>query len=85
MDDPEKAGLVHCQPDPADRRARLIVATEQGKETLCDLERRLAEAERDVLGGLDGGERLMLRMMLQLAACTRRRERGGGTSATQRL
>lgn len=68
LDDLEKADLVLRQPDPADRRARLIVPTDQGKETLCDLERRLAAAERDVLGSLDEGERLVFRMLLQRVA-----------------
>ena len=44
LDDLEKAGLVQRQADPRDRRARLIVPTEQGMETLCDLERRLSPA-----------------------------------------
>ncbi|GAA1612514.1 hypothetical protein GCM10009789_78450 [Kribbella sancticallisti] len=68
LDDLEKAGLVQRQADPADRRARLIVPTEQGKETLCDLERRLTEAEQDVLGSLDDGERMIFRMLLQRVA-----------------
>lgn len=68
LDDLEKAGLVQRQPDPADRRARLIVATDQGKETLCDLERRLTAAEQEVLGSLDEGERLIFRMLLQRVA-----------------
>ncbi|TWD83751.1 DNA-binding MarR family transcriptional regulator [Kribbella amoyensis] len=68
LDDLEKAGLVQRQPDPADRRARLIVPTEQGRETLCDLERRLREAEDEVLGGLDDGDRLVFRMLLQRVA-----------------
>ena len=68
LDDLEKAGLVQRQPDPADRRARLIVATDQGKETLCDLERRLTAAEQEVLGSLDDGERLIFRMLLQRVA-----------------
>ena len=68
LDDLEKAGLVQRQPDPADRRARLIDPTELGRKTLCDLERRLAEAESDVLGNLDEGERLVFRTLLQRVA-----------------
>ncbi len=68
LDDLEKAGLVQRQPDPADRRARLIVPTTQGEETLCDLERRLAEREAAVMGSLDDGERIVFRMLLQRIA-----------------
>lgn len=68
LDDLEKAGLVQRQPDPADRRARLIDPTELGQKTLCDLERRLAEAESEVLGNLDEGERLVFRTLLQRVA-----------------
>jgi DNA-binding MarR family transcriptional regulator len=68
LDDLEKAGLVQRQPDPTDRRARLIVPTEQGKETLCDLERRLVAREDAVMGSLDDGERMVFRMLLQRIA-----------------
>jgi DNA-binding MarR family transcriptional regulator len=68
LDDLEKADLVQRRPDPADRRARLIEPTDQGKETLCDLERRLVAAEADVLGSLDDGERMIFRMLLQRVA-----------------
>ena len=68
LDDLEKASLVQRQPDPADRRARLIVPTEQGLETLCDLERRLATAEQEVLGILDESERSSFRLLLQRVA-----------------
>jgi len=68
LDDLEKAGLVQRQPDPADRRARLIVATEHGQETLCDLEQRLRTAEEEVLGSLDDAERASFRMLLQRVA-----------------
>ncbi|MEV8371883.1 MarR family transcriptional regulator [Kribbella sp. NPDC056861] len=68
LDDLEKAGLVQRQADPADRRARLIAPTEQGKELLCDLERRLKAREEAVMGSLDEGERMVFRMLLQRIA-----------------
>jgi DNA-binding MarR family transcriptional regulator len=68
LDDLEKAGLVQRQADPTDRRARLIVPTTQGKELLCDLERRLQAREDLVMGGLDDGERMVFRMLLQRIA-----------------
>ncbi|NEA32951.1 MarR family transcriptional regulator [Streptomyces sp. SID13031] len=68
LDDLEKTGLVQRQADPTDRRARLIVPTDLGKKTLCDLERRLAEREDSVMGSLDDGERMIFRMLLQRIA-----------------
>lgn len=70
LDDLENAGLVQRQPDPADRRARLILPTDQGAERLCDLERRLQEREEAVLGSLDESERTVFRMLLQRVAVT---------------
>ena len=68
LDDLESAGLVQRRPDPADRRARLIAPTEKGVDTLCDLERRLATAEDEVLGILDESDRVSFRLLLQRVA-----------------
>lgn len=68
LDDLEKAAVVERQPDPADRRARLIAPTEVGRKTLCDLETKLAAAEGEVLGSLDESERKMFRTLLQRVA-----------------
>jgi DNA-binding MarR family transcriptional regulator len=68
LDDLEQAGLVERKPDPADRRARLIVPTAVGLSELEGLENGLASAELDVLGGLEESERLMFRTLLQRVA-----------------
>jgi DNA-binding MarR family transcriptional regulator len=68
LDDLEKAGLVERKPDPADRRARRVVLTEDGTARLCDLERRLRQVEEHVLGPLDPAERDTLRTLLQRVA-----------------
>lgn len=68
LDDLEKADLVERRPDPADRRARLIQPTEHGRDTLCDLERRLGTAEQEVLGVLDEAERSSFRLLLRRVA-----------------
>lgn len=68
LDDLEKAELVQRQPDPADRRARLIMSTELGRDTLCDLEARLEAAEHEVLGSLTESERQLFRTLLQRVA-----------------
>jgi DNA-binding MarR family transcriptional regulator len=52
LDDLERAGLIERHPDPADRRARRIVATTAGRELLDELDRRLQAAECEVLAGL---------------------------------
>jgi DNA-binding MarR family transcriptional regulator len=68
LDDLEKADLVLRRADPADRRARLIAPTEQGRETLCTLELRLRAAEEEVLGTLEEKERASFRFLLQRVA-----------------
>jgi DNA-binding MarR family transcriptional regulator len=56
LDDLEGAGLIERRPDPADRRARRIVATTRGRELLGDLDQHLRAAEQLVLAGLDTTE-----------------------------
>jgi DNA-binding MarR family transcriptional regulator len=53
LDDLESAGLIERRPDPADRRARRIVATHRGTELLAELDGRLRAAEAYVLAPLD--------------------------------
>jgi DNA-binding MarR family transcriptional regulator len=69
LDDLEGAGLIERRPDPADRRARRIVATPAGRQQLADLDRRLREAERHVLAGLDSdADRQAFRALLRQLA-----------------
>ena len=68
LDELEGAGLVARRPDPADRRARQVLLTDVGRARLCDLERRLREAEDELLAPLDPGERDQLRSLLQRLA-----------------
>ena len=53
LDDLEKAGLIERRLDPADRRARRIVATKHGSELLATLNDRLRAAEAHLLAPLD--------------------------------
>src|ERR1700676_3864938 len=53
LDDLEGAGLIERRPDPADRRARRVVATQLGAELLATLDDRLREAEAYLLAPLD--------------------------------
>jgi DNA-binding MarR family transcriptional regulator len=68
LDDLEKAGVIERQPDPADRRARRIVATAAGRATLCELQRKLRHVEEMVLGALPENERAAFRSMLRTVA-----------------
>jgi DNA-binding MarR family transcriptional regulator len=64
LDDLVTAGLVERQQDPGDRRARLVVATGQGRAVLAELETRFAHAERHVLAGLSPQEQAAFRALL---------------------
>lgn len=52
----EEAGLVRREPDPADRRAQLLVLTEQGRQVVAELRTRLADRIADALAGWPPGE-----------------------------
>lgn len=69
VDDFVKAGLVERQLNPADRRARIVVATEPGLDMLAELQRSVSEAEGAVLGALDAAERELFRTLLRRVAC----------------
>lgn len=68
LDDMQRAGLVERRPDPADRRARRIVATRLGREREAETRRRLREAEESVLAGLGAAERDQFRTLLRRLA-----------------
>ncbi|GAA3669374.1 DNA-binding MarR family transcriptional regulator [Lentzea atacamensis] len=68
LDDLERASLVTRRPAPADRRTRLVVATETGRARLADLDRRLAMAEAHVLAGLAPDEQVALKSLLSKLA-----------------
>ena len=74
LDDLEGAGLIERRPDPADRRARRIVATPDGRTCLTRLDERLRAAEEQLLSGLDAEQdrqvfrTLLRRLALQASA-----------------
>jgi len=69
LDDLESARLIERRPDPADRRARRVLATAPGRERLDDLDRRLRAAEEHVLAGLDSeDDRQVFRVLLRQLA-----------------
>jgi DNA-binding MarR family transcriptional regulator len=68
LDDLVGAGLVERRPDPCDRRARLVVATDHGRTILADLDKRFARAEQHILGGLSPEDQAAFRGLLATLA-----------------
>jgi DNA-binding MarR family transcriptional regulator len=68
LDDLVEHGVLERAVDPADRRVRRLAATASGRELLADLEQRVADAERELFGGLSDGEQQQLRSALYRAA-----------------
>jgi DNA-binding MarR family transcriptional regulator len=68
LDDLEAAKLIERRPDPTDRRARRVVATQLGTELLETLNDRLRAAESDVLAPLDREARETFRAQVRLVA-----------------
>jgi DNA-binding MarR family transcriptional regulator len=68
LDDLEAASLIERHPDPADRRARRIIATQTGNELLTSLNDRLRAAEAQLLAPLDADTRPTFRAQIALLA-----------------
>jgi DNA-binding MarR family transcriptional regulator len=68
LDDLEAAKLIERRPDPADRRARRVVATQLGTELLATLDDRLRAAEAHLLAPLDLETRTTFRAQVRLLA-----------------
>lgn len=68
LDELETAGLIQRRPHPADRRARRIVATDQGADLLATLDGRLRAAEARLLAPLDAAARQTFRAQVRLLA-----------------
>jgi DNA-binding MarR family transcriptional regulator len=68
LDDLEAVSLIERRPDPADRRARRIVATQAGNELLARLNDRLAAAEARLLAPLGPKLRGTFRAQVRLLA-----------------
>jgi len=68
LDDLEGAGLIERRSDPADRRARQVVATPRGTELLATLNERLGAAEAYLLAPLDDDARETFRAQVRVLA-----------------
>jgi DNA-binding MarR family transcriptional regulator len=64
LDDLEDAGLVYRQQDPADRRHRRILATDEGRKLHDSIGTKLRAVEETVLAPLDPDEQATLRGLL---------------------
>ncbi|MGW6984745.1 MarR family winged helix-turn-helix transcriptional regulator [Streptomyces sp. NPDC054932] len=76
----EQSGHVRRRPDPADRRASLVEATDASCGLLVEVRRAWGELERQTLEGLDATERAELARLLGKVEATLCTEvsRGGG-------
>ena len=68
LDELETAGLVERRPDPADRRARHVLITDRGTESLKDFGARLSTAEVKLLAPLGSDEARAFREMIERIA-----------------
>ncbi|WP_405876834.1 MarR family transcriptional regulator [Streptomyces sp. NBC_01136] len=65
LDTLAEARLVERVPDPADRRVRKIVATDDGIRLLTSFEKRVAAIEADLLSGLSEAETQFLAALIR--------------------
>ncbi|SJZ90683.1 DNA-binding transcriptional regulator, MarR family [Marinactinospora thermotolerans DSM 45154] len=69
IDDLAERGLVTRRPDPADRRSRLIVATDEGAAMWRRCREELRHVEAHLLGPLDPANATAFRSSLRRLAC----------------
>ncbi|PZG02032.1 MarR family winged helix-turn-helix transcriptional regulator [Micromonospora deserti] len=70
IDDLERRGLVQRRADPADRRSRLVCATDAGRAAWEQRQQALQRVESHLLGALDPADTATFRTLLQRVACT---------------
>lgn len=64
LDELEAQGLVRREPDPSDRRARIVQITSKGRRRLTATAADIHAMEDEFLGSLTGAERTALRTAL---------------------
>lgn len=69
IDDLEQVDLVARLPDPADRRSRLVIATEPGRAAWQQHREALRHVEAHVLDPLPARDTATFRSLLQRVAC----------------
>ncbi|MCW4465809.1 MarR family transcriptional regulator [Glutamicibacter sp. MNS18] len=68
VDDLEKRGLVTRIPDPADRRSKVVIATDAGQRLYTEARKATARSEAEALTMLSEAERAQLRDLLSRVA-----------------
>jgi DNA-binding MarR family transcriptional regulator len=71
LDELERDGLVTREPDPSDRRARIVHITARGRELHAAVVDDIRAMEEEVLGDLSEAERAMLLEVLPRLANAR--------------
>ena len=69
VDGLERHGLAERRPDPADRRSRLVVATDEGRATWGRLQDELRRVEAHVLSPLPAADAASFQALLSRLAC----------------
>ena len=69
IDDLERLDLVARRPDPADRRSRLVIATDAGRVTWQQRREALTSVESHILSPLTPSNAMTFRTLLQQLAC----------------
>jgi len=65
LDDLQERGLISREPDPADRRARLLAATPRGRRVRDQARRAIRKEEQQLLAPLPARERAAFLKVLQ--------------------
>ncbi len=65
LDDLQDRGLIRREPDPADRRARLLALTSNGRRLRDQVRRAIRREEERLLAALPAGERATFLRALQ--------------------
>ncbi|PXY32512.1 MarR family winged helix-turn-helix transcriptional regulator [Prauserella muralis] len=72
LDTLQERGLIEREPDPADRRARLLRLTGEGRRLRDDVQRSIQQGEQRWLGRLPADERaVFLRALARLSRLAR--------------
>jgi len=68
VDELQRRGAISRESDPNDRRANVVVATDEGRALFADAEKSAREAEREIHAELDDAERdVLVRLLGRLA------------------
>ena len=68
VDDLERRGLVERRPDPSDRRANVVLATDAGRAVFAAAQAAARESERMTHASLDDDEHAQLTALLRRVA-----------------